>query len=675
MSKQDKKNIEAIYSLSPMQEGMLFHTLLNKEKEEYIQQVSTTITGNLNVEAFKKAWQKVIDRNTALRTSFVYKKVKNMLQVVHKKVELPFEYLDWSTTSKLKREEELNTFLIEDRKKGFNLSKPPAMRISLIKFNEKNHKLVWTHHHIILDGWSLPLLLKEVFTFYETFNSGIEINLPFPQPYKSYITWLKNKDINEAKKFWKEYLKGFTTPIDIHLAKEEQIDQKIKNKTVSTEFTVEETEYIKKIAQENKITLNSILQVAWANLLHKYTGEDDIVFGATTSGRPTDLYDAENIIGLFINTLPIRSKILNKTTILDQLREFHKEQGNIREYEYAPLVEIQKWSNVDSKVNLFNNIFVFENYPVDESMNNPNLSFKISDVNFVEKTNFPLTVLAAPGKALSLKIYFDISKFDEIKIKRMANHLKNITIFIINNLDKKVTDIEYLSDEEIHKLFVEFNNTTAEIDYSKPIHKIISEVAEKKPNAIALVFNNHKITYAQLENKSNKLANYLMRKGITVDSLVGILIDRSFEMLYGLLAILKAGGAYLQIKPNNPLERIKYKITDSQTKIVLTDSANKNKLEGLDVETLILDEIEDLLQTESNDEPKVSINIKNTMFCIYTSGSTGNPKGTLVPHEGIINRLLWMKKQYAISTEDVLIQKTPFAFDVSVWELFLALIS
>ncbi len=675
MSKLDKKNIEAIYPLSPMQDGMLFHTLLNKEKEEYIQQVSTTINGKLNVDAFKNAWQKTIDRNTSLRTSFVYKKVKNMLQVVHKKVKLPFEYLDWSTLAEDQIEKQIEDLLVNDRKKGFNLTKPPAMRILLIRLTEDKHKLIWTHHHIILDGWSLPLLLKEVFTFYEAFNSGTEINLPFPQPYKNYITWLKNKDLKKAKEFWTEYLKGFSTPVEIKLAKEEKTIEGIESKTIAEEFSELETEKIKNIAQENKITINTIIQIAWANLIHKYTGENDIVFGATTSGRPTDLYDAENIIGLFINTLPIRSKISNKTTIIQQLKQFHNNQGSIREFEYTPLVEIQKWSDMENKANLFNNIFVFENYPVDESINNPNLSFEISDVKFKERTNFPLTLIVAPGKKLSLKIYYDINKFDEVKIKRMVNHLKNITIFIINNLDKKVTDIKYLSDEEIQKLFVEFNNTSKKIDYSKPIHKIISEVAEKKPDNIALIFNDQKITYVQLENKSNQLANYLIKKGVSVDSLVGILIDRSFEMLYGLLAILKAGGAYLPIKPNNPFERIKYKITDSKTKIVLTDSSNKHKLKDLDIKILVLDEIENLLRTESDKKPEVNINIENTMYCIYTSGSTGNPKGTLVPHKGVLNRLLWMKENYKISTEDVLIQKTPFAFDVSVWELFLALMS
>ncbi len=675
MSKQTKKNIEAIYALSPMQNGMLFHTLLNKEKEEYIQQVSTTINGKLNITAFKNAWQKTIDRNTILRTSFVYKKVKNMLQVVHKKVELPFEYLDWSTLSEDQSERQLEDLLIKDRKKGFNLTKPPAMRILLIKLSDEKHKLIWTHHHIILDGWSLPLLLKEVFTFYEAFNSGIEINLPFPQPYKNYITWLKNKDMKKAEKFWKNYLKGFTTPVEINLAKEENIIEEIDSKTIAEEFSETETEQIKNIAQENKITINTIIQIAWANLIHKYTGENDIVFGATTSGRPTDLYDAENIIGLFINTLPIRSTISDDITIKQQFEQFHNNQGNIREYEYTPLVEIQKWSDIDNKANLFNNIFVFENYPVDESINNPNLSFEISDVKFKERTNFPLTLIVAPGKKLSLKIYYDVSKFDETKIKRMANHLKNITTFIINNLDKKVSEIKYLTDEEYEKLVYKFNNTQKEILNNKPIDKIISDIAKKNPNDIALTFKDKNMSYAELEEKSNRLANYLIKKGVTVDSLVGVLIDRSFEMLIGLLGILKAGGAYLPIKPNNPFERIKYKIDDSKTKIVLTDSENEHKLNGIDVEIVNLNKVQKELELESGKLPSVDIDLQNTMYCIYTSGSTGNPKGTLVTHKGVVNRLLWMQDQYKINKNDVLLQKTPFAFDVSVWELFLAFIS
>ena len=673
MSKQNKKNIEAIYSLAPMQEGMLFHTLLNKVKQEYIEQVNTTISGKLNIDAFKKAWQKAIDRNSVLRTSFVYKKVKTMLQVVHKKVELPFEYLDWSTLTKEQSKVQLENLLLDDRKKGFNLTKPPAMRILLIKLSEEKHKLIWTHHHIILDGWSLPLLLKEVFTFYEAFNSGMEINLPFPQPYKNYIQWLKNKDMKKAENFWKNYLKGFTTPVEINLAKEEKTIEGLESKTIAEEFSETETEQIKNVAQENKITINTIIQIAWANLIHKYTGENDIVFGATTSGRPTDLYDAENIIGLFINTLPIRSTISNDITIKQQLEQFYYNQGNIREYEYTPLVEIQKWSDIDNKANLFNNIFVFENYPVDESINNNNLSFEISDVKFKERTNFPLTLIVAPGKKLSLKIYYDVNKFDATKIKRMVNHLKNITTFIINNLDKKVSEIKYLSDEEYEELVYKFNNTQKEILNNKPIHKLISDVANKNPNDIALIFEDKKMSYAELEEKSNRLANYLIKKNVKVDSLVGILIDRSFEMLIGLLGILKAGGAYLPIKPSNPFERIKYKIDDSETKIVLTDSANEHKLNGIDVEILNLNNLH--LENESEKGPNIKTDLQNTMYCIYTSGSTGNPKGTLVPHQGVVNRLLWMKEQYNIDKNEVLLQKTPFAFDVSVWELFLPLIS
>jgi hypothetical protein len=365
-----KRNLEAVYPLSPMQKGMLFHSIYAPEENPYFEQLSCTIRGQLDVEAFRQAWLDVIRRQPILRTSFAWKNVEQMLQVVHKDIQLPFQILDWQNYSTEEQKDALEQFLLKDRENPFDLSQVPLIRLVLMKTTPESHFFVWSYHHILLDGWSLPLVMKEFLAYYAGNHSGQPVHLNPVIPYREYINWLQKQDITEAEKFWKQNLSGFddTTPIIY----DRLVD--LRNRTTSDYKELQislspvKSEKINKFARQSRITLSVIIQAAWAILLSRYSGHKDIVFGLTVSGRTPEIAGIESMIGLMINTLPLRVRTHPDARIRDILADLAVFSHDLRQFEYTPLVQIQEWSELPPGVSLFDSILVYENYPVDQAL-------------------------------------------------------------------------------------------------------------------------------------------------------------------------------------------------------------------------------------------------------------------------------------------------------------------
>jgi surfactin family lipopeptide synthetase C len=492
MMDPNKKNIEAIYPLSPMQQGMLFHTLYQPEAGQYFEQLTCTISGKLDEQAFKKAWGKVIERNSILRTSFVWKKTSKMLQVVHKDIKIPLEILDWRLVNEIDFDSKFLQFLKNDREKGFNLSKAPLIRLTLIQTRENKYKFIWSNHHILLDGWSLPILWEELFSFYESFQLGAEIHLPARRSYRDYIYWLQGQDKEKAESFWKEYLAGFSTStsIVIDTLPLEQSDAKYLK---ITEYLDENTSSVlKNLTKKHKITLNSIIQGAWSILLQRYSGDEDIVFGATFSGRPSELIGSETMVGLFINTLPVRVQIDPNKPVINFLQDLHAQQSKLREFEFTPLVDIQSWSEIPRNQSLFNSILVFENYPVDESLKDKKLSFEISDVFSSEKTNYPVTLVSGPGKKIALEMAFDTEVISQSSIQQMLSQLKHLITLISQSPLEKIKNLSILSDVVKQKILVDWNNTENPFPNDICIHEWFEQIVEQYPQNIAVKIDDLK---------------------------------------------------------------------------------------------------------------------------------------------------------------------------------------
>jgi amino acid adenylation domain-containing protein len=672
------KNIEDIYPLSPMQQGILFHTLLSPDSGEYIPQVCLTLTGLLKIELFKQAWEQVIARHQSLRASFHWERREQPFQVIYRQVNLPLYQQDWRNLSPDEQQQLLENFLKTDRQHNFNLKKPPLIRLNLIQLTDNIYKLIWTQHHLILDGWSAGLVIKEVLNIYLSLLEKQSFSLPKPRPYSEYIAWLSKQDLSTAHKFWKEQLKGFTTPTSLRIEQNLNILSSETNKQQEQQIKLSKptTSALQLFAQKHQLTLNTMIQGVFAILLSRYSGEEDILFGATYSGRPAALTGVESMVGLFINTLPVRVKFQGKIDIISWLKKLQNKQAEALQYEYTSLLEIQKWSDIPAGLPLFKTILVFENYPIDQTLIQQDKSLNIQDVDSVEWTNFPLTILVGLGSELSIKVKYSCHLFEPTTINQFLEHFSILLQEIITHSEKPLGQLNFLTTTEKQQLLIDWNNSQVDYPETQCIHELFQAQVEQNPDAIALIFEDQYLTYHTLNYQSNQLAHYLQNLGITSESLVGVCVERSPEMLIAILAILKAGGAYVPLDPSYPQDRLEFVIENAQVSTVLVADYLSNKISHTKAEIITLDNtLQDKISEQPSFNPITNTTPQNSIYVIYTSGSTGQPKGVINTHQGLCNRLFWMQNTYQLTPSDRILQKTPFSFDVSVWEFFWPLLN
>ncbi|MFN8596433.1 MAG: amino acid adenylation domain-containing protein [Anaerolineae bacterium] len=669
----NSSNIEDLYPLSPMQQGMFFHSLYAPESGMYFEQTRCALQGDLDTAAFERAWQHVVDRHTILRTACVWEEVDQPLQVVYRQVPLPIEHHDWRGLTPADRAARLDEYLQTDRQRGFDLATAPLMRLALMRTGPREHYLVWSHHHLLLDGWSVPLLLKEVFLGYEAFRSGhVPQFTPAPR-YRDYIAWLQQQNRAQAEAFWRQTLRGFTAPTPL-MVDGATGDHGYAARRV--QLSTGTTHALQVLARQHQLTLNTIVQGAWALLLHWYSGEDDVVFGATVSGRPPDLPDAENIIGVFINTLPVRVAFTPDRTVIDWLKVLQTQQVELRQYEYSPLVEIQGWSDVPPNTALFDSILVFENYPVDASLRQLGGSLDIRDVRSFARTNYPLTVVAALGDTLTLDIAHDCGRFDTATIDRMLGHLRMVLDNMAADPHQPLSHVSLLTDAERQQLLIDWNNTTSDQPRDQTIAQVFEAQVEHAPNAVAVVFKDQTLTYRELNRRANQLAHYLQKLNVGPDTLVAICVDRSLEMIVGALGVLKAGGAYVPIDPAYPPDRIAFMLEDSQAKILLTSATLREQNSAFSIQQLIcLDTDWPTVALESETNPIDLATSDSLAYVIYTSGSTGRPKGVLLHQRGLINFVQAVQRDFAVTPDSRFLQFASFSFDASAGEIFGALLN
>ncbi|MEH2077944.1 MAG: amino acid adenylation domain-containing protein [Nostoc sp.] len=659
------KNIESIYPLSPMQEGMLFHTLYEPESGVYLEQFCLTLSGNLDITVLQQACVRVLKRHPVLRTLVVWEKQEKPLQVVCKQVELPWQNYDWRSLSAQEQQERLEVLLQVDRVQGFVLDKAPLMRFTLIRVADDTYEFVWSFHHLLIDGWSWPILCKEVFAFYNALFKGKYLYLNTPRPYRDYINWLQQQDLKAAETFWRQQLHGFTSPTRLLLNRGE-VQHSPQSKTYHEHqrcLSATITAALQSQAQQYHLTVSTFVQAAWAILLSRYTDESELVFGATVSGRPPTLSGVESMVGLFINTLPVRVKVPTATFLWQWLRQLQTQQVERSHYSWCPLVEIQAISEIPPELPLFESIVVFENYPQDTFLSNPGGNIQITKRRVIEQTNYPLTVIAVPEQELSLRILYDGSRFDDETINRMMGHLVTLLEGMVTNIEQTVSEIPMLTAAEQQQLLV-WNDTQTDYPH-KCIAQLFEEQVERTPDAVAVSFQSQQLTYQQLNCQANQLAHHLQKLGVKPEVPVGICVERSLLMVVGLLAILKAGGAYVPLDPRSPQERLSYILSDSQVSVLLTDSSIVLSRQSLTVVNL---DTSDFCQN-SQENLVSQVTPENLAYVIYTSGSTGKPKGVAMSHCSLANLLHWQINESAFSSGKTL-QFASISFDVSFQEIF-----
>ncbi|MDY7076204.1 MAG: amino acid adenylation domain-containing protein, partial [Chloroflexota bacterium] len=679
-----KRNIEAVYPLSPMQQGMLFHSLYAPESGVYFEQLSCTLRGNLDVPAFERAWQRVVERHPVLRTSFVWKRLDKTLQVVHRRVRLPLEQQDWRGMSLAEQEARLEAFLQAERSRGFNLAQPPLVRLALMRTEENGHSFVMNHHHLLLDGWSLPLLMKEVMTFYEAFSKDQELDLEPGRPYRDYIAWLQKQDATEAQVFWRQTLEGFAAPTPLIVDRDPTNvpDQEQDYAMQEIRLPADTTAALQSLARQHQLTLNTLVQGAWALLLSRYSGEEDVVFGATVSGRPAEMAEAETMMGLFINTLPVRVQVRPEASAVSWLKELLALQVEMRQYEYSSLTQIQGWSDVPQGVPLFESILVFENYPVDASLQGQKGSLEIENVRSIERTNYPLTVVSGPGHEMALNVAYDCRRFDAGAVKRMLGHLQTLLEGIASDPEQRLSALPLLTEAERQQLLVAWNATEIPYPADRCVHELFEARVAQQPEAIAVTFpstgsgqgEDKALTYEKLNRRANQLAHYLQKLGVGPETLVGICVERSLEMIIGVLGVLKAGGAYLPLDPAYPPERLTFMVEDAQVPVLLTQAHLRNTQYAIR-DTICLDAGWQDIAQESDENPVSGATPESLAYVIYTSGSTGKPKGTMLQHRGLCSFANAQILVLGTGIGSRVLQFASFGFDASVGEIFLALLS
>ncbi|MEH2225048.1 amino acid adenylation domain-containing protein [Nostoc sp.] len=672
-NKSKSKDIESIYPLSPTQEGILFHTLYESESTIYFEQFQLTIYGNLDTGIFERAWQLLVERHSALRTLFVWKNRKQSVQVVRKEVNLPWSNLDWRMFSKEEQEIRLNSFLDSDRKQGFELDKAPLMRFALIRVADETYEFVWSFHHLLVDGWSWPIIFKELFALYESIQNGQQLYLAPSRPFRDYINWLQQQDLAGAKAFWQQNLEGFSapTPLIVERAIGQSSHQQQNIDVRSQHLSAERTTTLKSFAQQHHLTLATLVQAAWGLLLSRYSGESDVVFGTTVSGRPASLSGVESMVGLFINTLPARVKISDKTDLLTWLRLLQQEYIEREQYSYTPLVDIQGVSEIPRNQLLFESLVVFENYPVNVTLQQLPGNLSIGELQDRGQTNYPLTLLAIPGEEMTVKIYYDRDRFDADIIDRMAGHFLTLLEGITINPHRTPGELPLLTPAELDLLLVEWNATSPAHLINRCIHQLFEEQVKKTPQTLAVVYENQQLTYEQLNQQANKIAHYLQRFGVKPDVPVGICVERSLAAAIAILGTLKAGGVCVPLDPTYPPERLAFMLNDSQTPVVLTQTHLQSLFNGNLAHRLIaLDEAGDEISKESESNLQVEVAGDNLAYIIYTSGSTGTPKGTLVTQRSLTN--LVEHHQAKMATGIGVLQFASLSFDVSYHEISVA---
>lgn len=672
-------NVESFYPLSPAQQGILFHSVYDPSAHNYFGQLGFTFHEAVNVPAFQKAWQSLVQRHAVLRTFFVWEGLTEPVQVVRENISVDIEQLDWRTVSATEQQLRLDSFLKADLERSLDLGKAPLMRLTLIRLQDDQNRFIWSHHHILLDGWSAPIVLNELLELYVSYRDGRELRLDPPRQYRDYIVWLSKQETKKAEAHWRKLLAGFESPIVLGIEKRVQPGDIQQSQEPAGDQVVEVSgdllKRLQELGRKQRVTLNTIVQGAWAILLNAYCGETDLVYGATVSGRPADLEGADGIVGLFINTLPVRLKIDAETRILDFLKKVQEQLVEMRQYEYSRLVDVQSWSNVRGGASLFDTIFVFENYPVRKISNETGSALNVGDLTFHQKTNYSLTVAAGLSDKLTLRALYSVDKYASAAIGQLLRHFVNVLEEIVQSPLQSISNVQVLCRDERDRILNGWNASNLDYPRDIDIARQFEKAADLYPEHIAVVTETERLTYRELDARANQLAHYLSTRGVAPEHAVGLCVERDAGLVVGLLAILKAGGAYLPLDAGYPAARLKYMMDDSGATVVLTQSKFIAQIAQPGVDFVVIDQAQDAIAACSKERLSSSASSENLAYLIYTSGSTGQPKGVMVQHRSLSNLVRALREGFRITSESQVLQFASFSFDASVAEIFPALLT
>lgn len=665
-------DIEDIYELSPMQEGMLFHALYAPSEGTYVTQQLFAVSDERMLRAVEWAAGQVVARHPTLRTSFHWEGTEKPLQVVHRDAPPEIRRLDWRTVAVTDCASRLETLLREDRERGFDLTAAPLLRLTTIRLGA-GYQCVWTYSHLLLDGWSLSILMEEVRTFAAAHASGTAAQLPEPRSYRDYIAWLQRQNLDAAEEYWRQLLRGFTAPTPIRMRAASRATPPAERWGEAVfELGARETTALLALARSHDLTLNTCLLGAWGLILSRHSGERDVVFGVTSSGRPADLADSERIVGLFINTLPVRLRIDPRARLIPWLQHVQRVYAESREKEYAPLAAIQRWSDAPRGTPLFQTLVMLESYPSAAVSQPSPRGPRDRTGRLLQRTNYPLTVcLAHALDGLVGTLSYDTRECDEESARVLVGHLRTVLTAMATQADQPLQQLPMLTESEVQALVGDWGRAAATTSADACIDDLFEAQVRRTPAAQAIVSADGKrsLTYEELNRHANQLAHHLRELGVAPESLVGICLNRSPRSVVAMLGVLKSGAGYVPLDPAYPPERLGEMIEGTRTSIVVTEAAVQQALSGSSARRVCFDAAATRLAQADDTNPVPRGVPDNVAYVIYTSGSTGRPKGVTIQHRSAVAFLEWVRQRYSDAELSGVLATTSLSYDCSVFEL------
>ncbi|AUI58295.1 non-ribosomal peptide synthetase [Amycolatopsis sp. BJA-103] len=643
----DGRDVEDIYPLTPLQTGMLFHSLVDTGSTAYFDQFRLRLAGVSRPEALAEAWQRVVDRTPILRSSTAWEGIEAPIQRVHREVRVPVRQYDWRALAPAEQHRELAKVLAEDVAAGMELTAPPLMRLAIARLTEDEVQLVWTSHHVLLDGWSTAQVFGEVCEQYAAIVEGRAARLVPRRPFRDYLAWLADQDRAEAEDHWRAVLDGFTTPTPLPFDRRPREAHRAESgEAILVELSPEESARLHETAKSAALTVNTVVQGAWALLLGRYSGETDVLFGATVSGRPEGMPGVEAMIGMFINTVPARVEIRGHQPAVDWLRETQTAQADARRYDFLALSELQAFTGVPAGTALFDSVVVFENYPIEDS---GQADVRVLDVESLDTTNFPLNLTAYLHDKLGLELSYDPRLFDAATIRRLADQLAGFLRAFADDPRCRVDALSPLSPSGRRELLASSSGPVIDVP-SGTVLDVFEATVARVPHETALVFRDTAWDFAEVDARATRLAGELAARGAGPESVVAVALPRSAEAVIAILAIFKAGAVYLPIDPGLPEERKRFLLDDARPVVVLGEPGHTSATSA-----------------------GTRASVDTAAYVIYTSGSTGTPKGVVIEHRGLMNMLAAHRRGFLGGERRRIALTASFSFDTS-WEGVLALI-
>lgn len=653
---------------------MLFHYIKDKNSTAYFEQAVLTIRGELHVPIFEASFNRLIEKYDILRTVFVYEKTKEPKQVVLKARKAKVYFEDLSALPPEEQQAYLAEFTARDRLAGFNLKKEIPMRVAILRCKDQEYKVVWSHHHIIMDGWCLSLVMHDFFRYYGELRRGETPAVTPAKPYSTFIKWLKAQDRTEALRYWQEALAGYEDKAAVPRARRFTGEYLQRKHTVAVGREL--TAGLTRLAREQEVTVNSIFRTVWGLLLQTYNLTEDVVFGAVVSGRPSEIPGIESMVGLFINNVPVRVKGEPEDTLVGLVKKVQAGMIAAEAYNYLSLAEIQALT--DLKHELIDHILVFENYPfqVQEALgrivNRETVGFTIEQIEGTEQTNYDFGVVVLPGEEMRVELKYNSLTIDRAMVERMGQHLLQVLRTAVARPAIAVREMEIMTPEEKERILTVFNQPADRPVPPVTVHQMFARQAAAHPEQTALVCGEERLTYRELEERANRLARVLREKGVRPGVIVGLMVRPSADTVTGILGIMQAGGAYLPIDPEHPADRREYMLADSGSRLLLTQPDLLHELNFAGETVNIRGE-----ETERADGSTLSAEAKpaDPAYLIYTSGTTGQPKGVLLRHENLVNYVTWFVRTVGLSAADRGLLTSSFAFDLGYTSLYPTLLS